>query len=655
MKHIAVLIAATLVAAATTSAAHASDLANRPLPRKGLVAYWTGEGHTCDNVGYSNGIAKGGVTFGADRRGKKGGAFVFDGKSGYITVPDRPQLDTDDAFTLSAWVKTATVRSKKSRMVLGKWQNTAIGAGDYFLSISPRGVPATYVLNGDVLPATMGALGGKSPLPAGSWTHLATTFDRGRLVLYINGRPHAEQNTKLTHTGRNEYAGDEVVIGGLGARGSLRFHGSIDDVGIWSRALSAEEIAQVFVAGPVVDQGPMPTIVPYVQRDTLSDRIVLTDGKVFKGVIANDAYELTTFFGKIKVPAKGVVALAPAGKKLWVMLADWQVLLGKPDRTDLSLDLPGGSVLKIPLARIRQCGYRITRSKPASTSPSGPMIILRSGQRLAPASAAVPALHLRTAYATVALPPTGLIGIRPARGASDGLHRAVLAVGSTLTGTLTLQTLDVKLALGPVATVRREEVFGLTGRGKGAAPTGDAVMTMRNGDRLVGLLAHKALTVRTEFGLVKVFPISVLTATFSATKAGAVVMTMWDGSTHEGQFVEPALTFLSAGGPAVKVAPTHVASVTRRYALSGPEVVKKVKKLIARLGAESYPDREAATEELVEMGKSIVPLLEKHRNNPDAEVRQRIEGILEQFDPKEAKPVPPPEIWSMERNGVLLD
>jgi len=615
---------------------------------KGLVGLWLGDGDVKDRLGRHNGKAGKGVSHTTDRHGEAKGAFLFSGSKGFVKIPDKKELDTDEAFTLSAWVKMR-IQQGGDPNIIAKWDETRPGFGDYYVCLDGVGRvrfgvspgPKEYVHD---------PVGSKSVIPKNQWTHLAATFDRGQMKLYINGKLDASKTSAgIKHAMREEYTNDDVIIGGQWHDRHI-FDGAIDEVAIWNRALSAKEIAQM--AGAYSLTGLLSVTVPYIHRDTLSDRVVLGDGKVLKGVIGNDAYELTTFFGKVKTPAKDVIGLAPAGSKLWLMLADGQVLVGEPGQTPLSLKLPAGSVLKIPLARIRQCGYRISKAKLADALPSGPVITLRNGQRLALASGAASALHFRTAYATVALPLDGLIRIEPVSGAS-GLHRAVLTGGSTLTGTLASQTLRLKLALGPVATVRRDEIFDLTAAGKDATRPYVAVMLMRNGDRLVGTLAHKVLVVRTEFGPAKVFPVSTRTMTFDAVKAGAVALRMWNGGTIEGRLVEPALTFaIAPGGPTVKLKPAHIASITRPYALPGPETLTKAEKLIAQLGAESYADREAATRELLKMGKSIVPLLKKHLASRDPELRQRIEDILEKSDPKKPEPVRPPDIGP--RTGLII-
>ena len=53
--------------------------------------------------------------------------------------------------------------------------------------------------------------------------------------------------------------------------------------------------------------------------------------------------------------------------------------------------------------------------------------------------------------------------------------------------------------------------------------------------------------------------------------------------------------------------------------------------VVCQLGAESYKDRQAATEELVKMGPAIAPMLQKQLNVADMEIRPRIEDILERI------------------------
>jgi len=473
-------------------------------------------------------------------------------------------------------------------------------------------------------------------------------FKAGKITWYINGVMKREGPTKFD---KAKASSKPLYIG----KGYVNnFCGLIDEVGIWNRALSPTEIARV--AGSGSSMGLLATTASEIGRGALSDRVVLNDGKTLKGVIGNDAYEVTTFFGKIKVPATDVIGLVPTGSKLKLILADGQVLVGESSQTSLSLalNLSAGPPLNIPFVRIRQCGYRITQAKPAKIALSGPMVALNGGQWLALSPGAAPTLHLKTPYTTVVLPPDQLLRIEPARDA-NGQHRAVLTSGSMFTGTLAPRELKLKLAMGPVVTVRPGDTFGLSDTARAKKPAEATVMTMRNGDLLVGTLTHKTLTVHTKYGPATVFPISVLMATFDATNHDTVAIKTWDGSTMRGRLVEKVLAFATADGPAVEVAVTHVASIRRPHALPNPGTATEVEKLVAQLAAESYTRRETATKKLVEMGNTIAPLLKKHANDPDLEVRHRIRDILRQLNAKQTGPALPLNIGRQEQPIIVDD
>jgi len=324
-----------------------------------------------------------------------------------------------------------------------------------------------------------------------------------------------------------------------------------------------------------------------------------------------------------------VIALAPAGGRVWVFLADGQVAAGSLHDTIIHLKLAEGSPLKVPLTKTRQCGYRISKDRPAEPRPGGLMVYLRSGERLAPAAKAAPKLQLQTPYAKVDLPIGWLLKLESLAG-TGGTYRAMLANGSALSGTLLPEELTLKLKLGPEAKIGREEILLFLAAGQPAKPANAATMVMRNGDRLYGHVADKTLTVRTEFGEASINPRTVQTMKFAAEKPGAVALKMWSDTDLAGQLVEPELTFsIAPGGPTVKVKTTQIASITQTSALPPPKLLQRIEKLVAQLGAESYLDREKGQKELIAMGKSIAGLLKKYlAETRDPEIRQRLQEII---------------------------
>jgi ankyrin repeat protein len=83
--------------------------------------------------------------------------------------------------------------------------------------------------------------------PMETWFHYAATYDGREMRLYINGVP-AGRTFTVDKTFASSTA--ETWIGGVGTSTGEAFYGYLDDVGIWSRALSEEELKQVISGGP---------------------------------------------------------------------------------------------------------------------------------------------------------------------------------------------------------------------------------------------------------------------------------------------------------------------------------------------------------------------------------------------------------------------
>jgi hypothetical protein len=85
-------------------------------------------------------------------------------------------------------------------------------------------------------------------LPTNAFTHLAAVFDQsaGTALLYLNGLLNSQNNIGPYQIGRTT---EPLLIGGSSAAGGLSFNGIIDEVTLYSRALSSNEIASIYAAG----------------------------------------------------------------------------------------------------------------------------------------------------------------------------------------------------------------------------------------------------------------------------------------------------------------------------------------------------------------------------------------------------------------------
>jgi len=396
--------------------------------------------------------------------------------------------------------------------------------------------------------------------------------------------------------------------------------------------------------------------IPPLTRVEQADRIELNDGSVLLGAIENKSYSVTTLYGKIEVPARRVVGIVPAGDKptrFSLVQTDGQVIVGTLAGQTVKLSLPGGSTLNVPPAGIRQMGYRISRDRPVGFASSQPMVLLRSGDRLIWTECRTK-LQLAGPWGSVDLPPRSLRRIEWTDTEGSG-HRALFPGGSVLAGTLGPKKLTLKLKVAAELGIATKDIRLIVLPMKTLTPFEPAAtVLLHDGSRLLGRLEHETLALRTEFGEVKARVGELKTLTCDPKRPAHVTITTWNGTTLRGQLTAPRLTCrIAPNGPRVSLMTSRIASITQPSPLLGPKARKKVEELIAQLAAESYIDREAATKELLKMGKSIVPLLKKHLASHDPELRQRIEDILEKSDPKKAPPVSPPKVHRRTRTLLL--
>jgi hypothetical protein len=347
----------------------------------GPQALWLADGNSRDSAGTHHGPAQAAYT--ADRRGDPKGAFLLDGTKGLV-VPNSQTLGAADAFTVCAWVRPARYAAGgDATIVVCKWGH--IGQrGDYSLQLRGDGRAEIFVGNNQPDHA-QDVLHGTKLVPKGRWTHLAATFHRGELRLYVNGTPDGRKVSRIKQTNRRRYQHDEVSIGSWwGQRGATHaqiFEGAIDEVAIWNRALSPEQVRNVYRDIHAL------LAVPYLKRLDRADRLVLDDGSVLTGTIQVTGYGINTAFGKLEIPAARVVGFtrdAPADARVKLVLIDAQVLVGTLTEPAVSIRLPDGAVRRVPAGRIRQCAYRLSAGKAIRrlADPAASVLVMRDGTRL---------------------------------------------------------------------------------------------------------------------------------------------------------------------------------------------------------------------------------------------------------------------------------
>ena len=222
----------------------------------GLVGYWTMDGKTTnwstnqelDSSGNGNtGTMVNMSKTASPVLGKIGQALMFSGSaSNYVQAGGLVSLGTSNQpYTLTAWVKPAAASASGDIIhVSAASDGTGWCLGSMNLS---AGVARTVSWTGGLSLVT-----GVTSLAANKWYHLVATWNAsGGLTLYVNGS--VDGNTpQATYaaSGASDYVTMGSTASGGGCGGSTgSFNGAIDDVRVYNRALSAQEVKALYNQG----------------------------------------------------------------------------------------------------------------------------------------------------------------------------------------------------------------------------------------------------------------------------------------------------------------------------------------------------------------------------------------------------------------------
>jgi hypothetical protein len=225
----------------------------------GLVAKYALDTNATESVSSNDLSTSGTVSYGVD-----GSHTAAEFASGELESAD--VIDLTGQATVSFWAKEGTPYSYSGNTYSSffRWGTTT---GSYF---------DLYLLNGKIRSLHNNAASGWDDnrgtvsVPAG-WNHYAMTIDpaSGEKIIYLNGVAQALTGPAFTGT----FAAPQKIFLGNISNGNAAFRlngGKMDDTRIWTRVLSASEIAELHTTGP--------------ETGALS----LTDSLVFKAALSED-------------------------------------------------------------------------------------------------------------------------------------------------------------------------------------------------------------------------------------------------------------------------------------------------------------------------------------------------------------------------------
>ena len=196
----------------------------------GLKAYYKLDSNANDSLGNYNGTA----TSMSWSAGKIGQAGSFNGSSSKIAIATTVKA-TGVSYVF--WIYCSNINPSQDGKIVDIRNSSSI---QLMSSIENYNV-AFYVNDGSSSKIT-------TPVSKNTWTHFVLTSENGSQKIYKNGAL-ATSDTK-SFNGTTIGGSGQGMIGQEWNNGAPRYYsGLIDEVGIWDRALSAGEVAELYNGG----------------------------------------------------------------------------------------------------------------------------------------------------------------------------------------------------------------------------------------------------------------------------------------------------------------------------------------------------------------------------------------------------------------------
>ncbi len=243
------------------------------VPTNGLVGYWPFTGNANDISGNANSGTNNGATLTTDRFGNSNSAYSYNGSGSYINIPNSTSLQFSGGITFSVWFNAT---------------NNPVGAVDstsYLMSKGSDGLATSWISFVDTASISLliysnsNTLSNVATVPSSQliistnqWYNATFTFDGTNARAYINGQ--LESTVASTYTQfSNIY---DLKFGRRHTSGfPYFFNGKLDDIGVWNRALTSNEIlglyqAEVSCQSLVINSGTLSSFNPPVYQSTVT-------------------------------------------------------------------------------------------------------------------------------------------------------------------------------------------------------------------------------------------------------------------------------------------------------------------------------------------------------------------------------------------------
>jgi hypothetical protein len=230
---------------ATTASAQVPNY----VPTNGLVGWWPFNGNANDESGNGNDGVIYNVTSDSNRFGQQNNALFFNGINSGVELPGNSFPLTNNSYTLNTWFKLTTNTDHLNGFTVFDDRDSTVWdyKGRYLIDLATNPVESYYQMS-DVGPRIY-----YNNVPSFTWINITCIYNSTAEIMYFfkNGvivdSTVCSNNWFLTgnrkiQIGRAQspiiYNGNDYFTG--------HWKGQIDDIGIWNRALTQQEVTDLY-------------------------------------------------------------------------------------------------------------------------------------------------------------------------------------------------------------------------------------------------------------------------------------------------------------------------------------------------------------------------------------------------------------------------
>ena len=246
----------------------------------GLVSYYDFNNNTLDIYGDNDG-----VKYGANYiNGILGNGLSFDGADDYVDILDDDSLDLNN-FSFSLWFNADY---QTTGYLINKGQNNNVDEISYRIYLA-------HFITADTWTNENGRKWLQFAYPTNQWNHMVFVYDGSDEIVYLNG---AEVD-RVAQYGVTRVTDTNLIFGARSFDNQVITHykGLMDEIGVWGRALTDKEVAQLWNNGTGIEYSV------FESEPTLEERLEILEQRIeeLENYTSGPDTRLVELEGKVEV------------------------------------------------------------------------------------------------------------------------------------------------------------------------------------------------------------------------------------------------------------------------------------------------------------------------------------------------------------------